>query len=375
MEKVRKILFLTGTRADFGKLKPLMREVASCSSFEMHIFVTGMHMLAKYGYTCEEVERAGFENIYKYVNQNFNDGMDQILSKTVTGLSDYVREVKPEMIVVHGDRVEALAGAIVGAFNNILTAHVEGGEVSGAIDESIRHATSKLAHLHFVANESAKQRLIQLGELQDSIYVIGSPDIDVMNSEDLPSLAEVKKRYDLKFQDYAICIFHPVTTDLQNLRQQTKIILDALKKTNINYVFIYPNNDNGSQIILDEYEAIEDFSRIKIYPSMRFEYFLTLLKNSEFIVGNSSAGVREAPHYGVPALNLGNRQHNRVSSDLVINAEIEEDAIIKAVAEIKKIPKISESFFGQGNSAKEFLAILTFKKIWNTPLQKYFIDQ
>ena len=173
---------MTGTRADYGKLKSLMIEVENNDDFELHIFVTGMHMLSKYGSTYLEIEKDGFRNIYKFVNTKMNLGMDITLSNTIVGFSNYVSELKPDLIVVHGDRVEALAGAIVGALNNIKVAHIEGGEISGTIDESIRHAVTKFSHLYFVANEEAKKHVIQLGEKEENIYVIGSPDIDIMFS-------------------------------------------------------------------------------------------------------------------------------------------------------------------------------------------------
>lgn len=139
----KRIIFLSGTRADFGKIRSLLDVMDKASQFEVHVFVTGMHMLRKYGLTCMEVENRGYKNIYKFINQNYNDTMDSILAKTIAGLSDYVKEIKPDMIVVHGDRVEALAGAIVGSLNNILVSHIEGGEVSGTIDDLIRHSASK----------------------------------------------------------------------------------------------------------------------------------------------------------------------------------------------------------------------------------------
>src|SRR6516162_7880523 len=146
LNRPRKVAFLTGTRADFGKMKTLMLKMQADERFEVHIFVTGMHMLSKFGSTWDEVRKCGFANIYRFINQNENDSMDQILAKTVAGLSDYAKEMTPDMLVVHGDRVEALAGAIVGSLNNIRVAHIEGGEVSGTVDELIRHAVSKLSH-------------------------------------------------------------------------------------------------------------------------------------------------------------------------------------------------------------------------------------
>lgn len=374
MLKTRKILFLTGTRADFGKLKSLMLAVHKDPNFELHIFVTGMHMLSKYGYTCQEIDRTGFSNIYKYINQNAEDGMDQVLAKTITGLSDYIREIEPELLIVHGDRVEALAGATVGALNNILTAHIEGGEVSGTIDELIRHAVTKLSHVHFVANSAAEKRLIQLGEDKKSIYVIGSPDIDIMNSEALPNIEEVRRHYEINFPKYAIFAFHPVTTEISKLREQTSIIIDALVRSEKNYVVIYPNNDPGAEIILNQYKNIDSNPRFKIFPSMRFEYFLSLMKYADFVIGNSSAGVREAPHFGVPSVNLGNRQLNRVISSLVINAEISSKAISVAINNAIELNRNPECLFGSGNSALEFLQIIRDKKFLQHPIQKHFID-
>ena len=375
MAHTKKILFLTGTRADFGKLKALLLELLMDPKFELHVFVTGMHMLAKYGYTCEEVERVGFSNIYKYINQNPNDGMDQVLGKTIIGLSDYIREIQPDLMIVHGDRVEALAGAIVGALNNILTGHIEGGEVSGTIDELIRHAVTKMSHVHFVANQEAERRLIQLGESEKTIHVIGSPDVDVMNSSSLPNIDEVRRHYQIDFPSYAVLAFHPVTTEVAKLREQTRTMLDALERSERCYVVIYPNNDLGAEIIVEEYKRIALHQRFKLFPSMRFEYFLSLLRHADFMIGNSSAGVREAPHFGVPAVNLGSRQHNRVVSSLVVTADLTLESIDEAINTAITLPREPESLFGDGGSARHFREILTNERFWNHSKQKHFIDR
>ena len=163
-----------------------------------------------------------FENIYPYLNQDpfGSSGMDLALANTIQGLGHYVREFSADLIVVHGDRIEALAGATVGALHNILVAHIEGGEVSGTVDELLRHAISKLSHLHFVANQESRNRLMQMGEQPDAVFVIGSPDIDVMLSGSLPSLNEVKSHYEIPFDDYCIFIYHPVTTELAGLEER-----------------------------------------------------------------------------------------------------------------------------------------------------------
>ena len=183
---LKKILFITGTRADYGKLKPLMLRVEKSNNFICNIFTTGMHMLKVYGETHEEIKKTGFKNNYLFINQiamGGSDNMDMILSKTVDGLGHYIRESETDLIVVHGDRVEALAGAIVGALNNILVCHIEGGELSGTVDELIRHSISKLSHVHFVANGNSKKRLVQMGESKSSIFIIGSPEVDIMLSD------------------------------------------------------------------------------------------------------------------------------------------------------------------------------------------------
>ena len=371
----RKVVFLTGTRADFGKLKPLMNCLRQSVNFEVHVFVTGMHMLSKYGHTREEVVKAGFTNIYKYINQNSSDSMDHVLAKTITGLSDYIREISPQLLIVHGDRVEALAGASVGALNNILTGHIEGGEVSGTIDGLIRHAVTKMSHIHFVANEAARVRLIQLGEREETIFAIGSPDIDVMNSSALPSIDDVRRYYGFEFLEYAILLFHPVTSELEKLRGQVQIVVDELIASGLNYIVIYPNNDPGTDFILGEYARLADHPQFKVYPSMRFEYFLSLLKHSQVIIGNSSAGVREAPHFGVPAINLGSRQKNRVRCDTIIHVDIDAGAITAAINHATIMPRHPQSLFGDGASAQKFYDILNSSEFWQTETQKYFVDR
>lgn len=374
---MKNILFVTGTRADYGKLKSLMRKVEQNKEFKLSIFVTGMHMLSRYGSTWNEIEKDGFKNIYKYINQNIHTTMDIALSNTVIGLSNYVLENKPDMIVVHGDRLEALAGAIVGAFNNIKVAHIEGGEVSGTIDESIRHAITKLAHIHLVSNEESKKRIIQLGENEKSIFVIGSPDIDIMNSKTLPSITQVKKRYNIPYNKYGIVMYHPVTTEVEKIAQNIKTIVDALIKTEINYIIIYPNNDLGSEIIINEYKRLEKRSNFKVYPSLRFEYFLTLLKHAEFIIGNSSAGIREVGVYGVPSIDLGNRQKGRyLPNNSIIHTSENVKDILKAIMEVEKIKdkKINSSLYGYGHSDEKFIEILKKPFIWEMSLQKRFTD-
>ena len=279
------------------------------------------------------------------------------------------------MIVIHGDRVEALAGAIVGSLNNILVAHIEGGEVSGTIDELIRHSTSKMSHVHFVSNEQAKNRLIQMGELSESIFTIGSPDVDMMFSDHLPDLDTAKSYYDIGFENYAVAMFHPVTTEANFMQQYADIFTDALLVDTHNYIVIFPNNDLGSNAILKSYEKLKGNLRFRIFPSLRFEYFLTLLKNAQFIIGNSSAGIREAPYYGLPIINIGTRQQNRSLHADIVNVDYDRDSISAALKNISGQKAIAQQAdFGNGNSAELFLESLQEDKLWLLNHQKQFRD-
>lgn len=370
----KKIIFLTGTRADYGKLKSLIKVVEISECHEAFIFVTGMHMLGSHGNTYKEIENDKFKNIFKYKNQKVGDSMDIALSKTIKGFTEYAKKIQPDLIIVHGDRLETLAGAIVGSFNNILTGHIEGGEVSGTIDELIRHSVSKLSHCHFVANNEAKKRLIQMGENLKSIFVIGSPDMDIMKSKNLPDIKVAKSYYDINFKKYSILMYHPVTTSLSKLKSEIDILIDILINSKRNYIVIYPNNDSGSQIIIDKYLELKTNLNFKIYPSMRFEYFLIFLKNADFIIGNSSAGIREAPFYGVPTINIGNRQQGRSKYKSIFNVPAKIDEIKFTINKIENIKFKRAQKFGKGDSSKQFSKIINDHKIWNTNVQKIFND-
>lgn len=371
---MKKIAFLTGTRADFGKIKSLLLALDQHQNYEVCVFVTGMHMLEKYGLTVIEVQRTLIKNIHTFSNHTHETSMDLTLAKTIEGFSNYVSDIQPDMIVIHGDRVEALAGAIVGSLNNMLVAHIEGGEVSGTIDELLRHATSKMSHLHFVSNEQARTRLIQMGELPESVYEIGSPDVDIMFSNNLPTIAEVKRHYEIPFESYSVVMFHPVTTEEQHMQTYAQQFVNALLPSSRNFVVIYPNNDLGSSHILKAYRRLENNDRFRLFPSIRFEYFLTLLKKSELIIGNSSAGIREAPYYGIPTINVGTRQKNRALHEHIINTSYATEDILKQLDAPLTHFEVSDSHFGSGDSAQRFITALDNPEVWTSNHQKQFRD-
>ena len=375
---VKKIIFLTGTRADFGKLKPLIDKIDNSRYFECHVFVTGMHMLARYAVTkgtYREVEKQKYKNIFLFRNQGYETIPEKILSNTINGFSSYVKKIKPDLIVVHGDRIEALSGAIVGALNHILVAHIEGGEISGSIDESLRHTVTKLSHIHFVSNKQARKRLRQIGERKDSIFIIGSPDIEIMKTANLPSFKHVKDYYNIPFTKFAILLFHPISSEINTLKDQIKNVIDAIIDSGDNYIVVYPNNDKGSDIILNEFKRIKSNSTFKIYPSLRFRYFLCAMKNSMYIIGNSSAGVREAEVYGIPAIDIGTRQHKRYQNKDIVHVSPDRTKILNGIKRVKNKKIKPKIHFGDIlNSSAQFHKILKTKSLWKISVQKLFVD-
>lgn len=375
-EDIKRILFITGTRADYGKMKSLMQALDDSDKFEVFVFVCGMHLSKKFGSTYTEIINDGYKNTHVAhgLKQSFDACIN--LGDTIAYLSGYVDNVEPNMIIVHGDRMDALAGAVVGALHNIMVGHIEGGELSGTVDESIRHAISKFAHVHFVCTEEARERLMQLGESTSRIHIIGSPDIDIMMSKNLPSLENAKKRYEIDFEQYAILMYHPVTTEYSFIGEKIRKVVDAIIYSNRNYIVIYPNNDLGSEVILHEFERFTNNKRFRIFPSLRFEFFLTLLKNADFMVGNSSAGVREAGIYGIPAIDIGTRQngrYNELATKNIIHTDEDKDEILTAIDNIEK-QAYETHLFGDGNSTGRFCKIVQNPDFWNIELQKHFID-
>lgn len=372
----KRILFITGTRADYGKIKSIMKTMDRSDRYEVFIYVSGMHLLSQYGSTYREVLKDQYENVHVAFGQQHTGDMSYNLGVVLTNLAPYTAQVRPDMIVVHGDRIDALAGAITGALNNILVAHIEGGEISGTIDDSIRHAVSKFAHLHFVCNDEAKKRIIQLGESDKHIFVIGSPDIDIMLGNHLPSLDKAKAYYDITFEEYAIFMYHPVTTEVAQLGEHIQKVIEALRISRRNYIVIYPNNDLGTEIILENVHKLDEEEHFAVYPSLRFEYFLTLLRHAQFIIGNSSAGIRESGIYGVPAVDIGTRQEGRYDQHTLKNVQHVEESVEEITEAIQRTEEhaIRCHNFGLGNSTEKFLQILDQEDVWTCEVQKKFVD-
>ena len=369
----KSLLFVTGTRADFGKLEPLAL-MSRDAGFDVTFFVTGMHMIEKYGLTKIEVHRTQGVKVAEFLNQGPADGQDIILAKTVMGFSEFVKDAKPDLVVVHGDRIEALACALVCATNYIRSAHIEGGEVSGTIDEIFRHCNTKLSATHFVSSEGAAKRVQVLGEPFESVHVIGSPELDFHAGPSGVHIDEVKAYYDIAFQDYGICIFHPVTSEVTSMGKQAKALFGSLQASNRPFVLIAPNNDPASDQIFDVINRL-DPKQFRLIPSMRFAHFSELMKNASVMIGNSSAGVREAPFLGLASMDIGTRQTNRASAPSLRAAKADDAPAIAAfLADEWGVAYPRHTDFGQGRAAQRFVDIISDPYFWTISLQKEFRD-
>jgi UDP-N-acetylglucosamine 2-epimerase (hydrolysing) len=367
----RSLLFVTGTRADFGKIEPLAI-AARDAGFKISFFITGMHMMARYGETRLEVKRFQGAEFFEFVNQRAGDPQDLILAKTVMGFSDFVHEHRPDLVIIHGDRVEAMAAAIVCAMRYIPSAHIEGGEVSGTIDESIRHCNTKLCTSHFVSSQSARSRVIALGESSDRVFVIGSPELDAHARASGVTVEEVKRHYAIPFEEYGIVIFHPVTSEQESIGRQARSLFSRLQLSQNHFVVILPNNDPGTEEIMTVLDELPS-ARFRLIPSMRFSYFSELLRHASVVVGNSSVGVRESPFFGISSLDVGTRQHMRSMAASAFHCTaFDHSAIDEFLKQRWGQRHQRDTQLGSGQAATHFVETLTSSGFWQISLQKQF---
>lgn len=370
---MKKIVFLTWTRADYWKIKSLMKIVENNSNFELYVFVTWMHLLIKYWYTVEELIKDWYNNIYPYMNQYWWEPSSVILSDTIKWFSQYTKLINPDLIVIHWDRLEALAWAIVWVYENILIAHIEWWESSWSVDESVRHSISKLSHSHFVSTELATQKLQQMWE--KNISNIWSPDFDFLLSDNLWNIEDIKLKYKINFKNYWIVIFHTVTTE-GAFNDYSKIVFESLLRSNKNFILIYPNNDLWSDEIIKYINKYinKDLlkNRFKIFNSIPFEDFLVLLKESKCIVWNSSAWVRQAPAIWIPTINIWNRQNGRNAHESIFDVGYDSIEIEKLIIKIWNWNQkfTSDLKFWDWQADKKFIKILNEEEFWNISLQK-----
>ena len=370
-----KIAFFTASRADYGKLKPIIIEALK-NKIQIKIFITGSHLLKEYGYTISQIIKDfGRRKIVSFSNQKFGDTHSQIFNNTVSKFTKLINNKSFDCFFVHGDRIETLAATCVLTFSKIKIAHIEGGELSGTVDEMIRHSVTKLSHIHFVTNNAAKKVLINSGENQKNIFVTGSPDIDILKKNNRPNISEVKKRYGISYDNYIISFLHPVTTQSKLYNKKNSEIyfktISSMKEKNI--IHFMPNNDDHSLVILSMMKKyLTKKKKIKIFSSMRFEHYLTLLENCDFIIGNSSSAIMEAPYFNIPSINLGDRQLNRHGLRKVLHAKFNKENILTKIKMIGKIKQNYKPIFGDGNSAKKIIKVIKSKKFLELQIQKFY---
>ena len=372
--KKLKIACVTATRADYPRVKPLLQKIKSDKYFDLKIIVTGQHLLSKYGNTYKEIIKDGFKINYKIpvlrIKKNNLIEMTESMGKLVLKLPKILSKIKPDIVLITVDRVETLASAMVCSFLNYPIAHIQGGEVTGAVDENIRHAVTKLSHYHFVANNDAYKRLIKLGENKENIFNVGCPYVDTINEikNRTKSKEYFKKKYNIDLKKKTIIfIQHPVTKEIDKINDQIKIIINALNKfSDINIISFFSNSDSGGQIIIKKLKKINN---IKIFPNMLSEDFLSLMKYASCMVGNSSAAIREAPSFQLPCINIGSRQNKRLRAKNVIDVNFDEKNIVYAIKKalndpsFKKKLKYIKNPYGRGNASAKIVKIL--KKIKN----------
>jgi GDP/UDP-N,N'-diacetylbacillosamine 2-epimerase (hydrolysing) len=373
----RKIFIVTERRADFSRFKPIIKLIKLSKNLDYDLVVTGNHILKEYGNTINEIKKENFK-IFKtfkmFLKNRENDGSEMVhgLGIAIQELSKIVKKSNPDIILSGFDIAANLAVTIVGAHMNIPVAHIQGGEVSGTIDESIRHAMSKFSHYHFVSNLDAKIRLIKMGEIKKNIYIVGCPSIDALNQEAMLSKEYIKKKFSIDLDEkYLILIQHPVTSEVRS-NEQISNTLKALGKFNIAKLIIFPNNDAGSKKII----KVLKNSKFKIVKTLNLREYKTLLSNASLLVGNSSSGIHEAATYKLPVVNIGSRQNGRLKSINVINANYSTQDIIKKIKfvlnnlEFKRKIKSIKNPYGDGNSASKITLHLSKIKINKVTTQK-----
>jgi UDP-N-acetylglucosamine 2-epimerase (non-hydrolysing)/GDP/UDP-N,N'-diacetylbacillosamine 2-epimerase (hydrolysing) len=362
----RKILVTTGTRADYGILRPVLQAIMKSKKLKLYLIVTGTHLSKKHGLTINEIKRDGFE-IFATIDMvpqgDTNYFMSKALGEGIIAFSKIFSKLRPDINLILGDRDEMLASALAAAHMNIPNAHIHGGDKSGGIDEYNRHAITKISNIHFAATKKSKERIIKMGENPKYVFLTGSPGLDEVVNNKITNKKDLEKKYGLKFDGSEILLLqHPVTTQTKISGEQILSTLKAIAKTKKTTIAIAPNSDAGNKII---FKYLESFSRkydfIKMYRSLPRSDYLGLLKNCGVLVGNSSSGMIEANYFQIPVINIGIRQEGREKGKNVLDLKYASvksiyDTILKAL-KIKKSIK-STNVYGNGNASKKILYCL-----------------
>jgi len=366
----RKIGVVTGSRAEYGYLRPLIKEILKHPKLELYLYLTGMHLLKEYGETAKELEADEFK-IKKTIDMGFkkeNTGFDMALSiaKGISGFAEEFKKDKPEILVVMGDRVEPLAATIAAVNFNIPIAHLHGGEVGlGDLDNSIRHAITKFAHIHFTSSDQSKERILKLGEEKWRVFKVGALSLDEIVGKTLLSREEINRKYNLPNKSIILVSYHPVTTEWEDAENQIKTVLKASAEIandrDMIIIVLYPNAYPGGYEIVKVIRDSQKEKNIFIFDNLPHYDYISLMNSSVVFVGNSSSGIIEAPSVGIPFVSVGTRQKGRERAKNVIDADYEKKDIIKGIKkalddkEFLNQIRNKETPYGDGNASQRIV--------------------
>ncbi|MFC1869955.1 UDP-N-acetylglucosamine 2-epimerase [Chloroflexota bacterium] len=379
---MKKIAVVTGTRAEYGILYPVLKAIEARPELEMLLIATGMHLSHEFGYTVKEIENDGFKIEAKVDMLPSSDTLEAMAKSVGAGIIEMAQvweQLKPDVILVLGDRTEALAAAIAGAYMNIPVAHIHGGDAcaGGNIDDANRYAITKFAHIHFPATRKSAERIIRMGEDEWRVHIVGSPALDMLLSEPPVPADVLAEEFNLDLsQPLVLLVQHSVTTQVDEAPDQTRETLEAIVQLAYPTLIIYPNSDAGGRRMI---QVIKEFDRhlfIKTFSSLPRKKYLSLMRVASVIVGNSSSGIIDASSLGLPAVNIGIRQEGRERGRNVIDVGHDKQEIKKAIekalkdkAFLKEV-KERESPYGDGKASPRIAEILGEVEITPELLQK-----
>jgi len=376
-----KVAVVTATRAEYGILRPLIFKLNEDKDFELQLLVTGTHLSDNYGNTQIEIENDGI-TIYKripiLVDGNMASDVSRIMANALVGFAEYFETERPTCVVILGDRTEMLGVASAAMHANILIVHLHGGELTeGAVDDCVRHALTKMSYLHFPSTEVYRKRIIQMGESPDRVFNVGA--LGVENILHVPLYSELEIREELGIpedKEFITVTFHPVTMETGNEKKQVEELIAAMKeKDEYFYLMTKANADVGGNSINDMLQQfVDSFGNSKMVASLGMKRYLSAVKYSRFVLGNSSSGIIEAPSLGTPTVNIGDRQKGRLMADSVINCESEKTSIIEAIIKAEQMKHLPSYIYGDGNTADKIMEILksTFAKGNIVPRKKFY---
>jgi len=379
----RRVCVVTGSRAEYGLLFWVLRELRDDPAFALQLVVTGMHLAAEFGHTVDAIEQDGFavaRRVEMLVAGDSPAATARSIALGVVGMSDALEQLAPEIVVVLGDRFEIFAAAQACLVHKVPLAHIAGGDTTeGAIDEAMRHAITKMAHVHFATNEESARRLRQLGEDPTRIHVVGSPGLDHLRRTPLLDHARLEEALDSRLGKRNVLVtFHPVTLDEDGGVGEFDALLAALDTLPADTTLwcSRPNADTGGRAIAARLEAwaAPRRNRVRVFASLGQLRYLSLMAQADAVVGNSSSGLYEAPSFGVPTVDIGERQRGRLAASSVIHSAATQDAIAAALARAFAVGRRTDVVnpYGDGDSARRIAAVLRELPPAATLLRKSF---